>query len=64
VKPIYYDTLKRKMLADLVYYIPTVSKSGGTRSPCPHLIAPMILHKVLMMKENDRFLSRSRHILQ
>jgi len=26
---------KEKKVGDMVYYIPTVWKSGGTRSPCP-----------------------------
>ena len=34
--------LKEKNVGDMVYYIPTVWKSGGTRPPFPHLIAPMV----------------------
>jgi len=35
----------RKSGGDMAYYVPPVWKSGGTRPPCPHQIAPMCVGK-------------------
>ena len=32
---------REKSGGDIAYYVATVWKSGGTRPPCPHQIAPM-----------------------